>query len=41
VKLPKTIIEKIDKEAVKEIKSRSSVLAKIIIENYELKEEEG
>jgi metal-responsive CopG/Arc/MetJ family transcriptional regulator len=35
VKLPKTIIEKIDKEAEKEFTSRSSRLAKIIVEHYE------
>lgn len=35
VKLPKTIIEKIDKEAEKEMTSRSSRLAKIIINHYQ------
>lgn len=39
VKLPKTIIEKIDKEAEKEVTSRSSRIAKIIITHYQKEEE--
>ncbi|HLG26741.1 MAG TPA: hypothetical protein VI423_03055 [Paenisporosarcina sp.] len=35
VKLPKTIIDKVDKEAEKAFTSRSSRLAKIIVEHYD------
>jgi hypothetical protein len=35
VKLPKSIIKIVDKEAEKEFTSRSSRLAKIIIEHYQ------
>jgi hypothetical protein len=41
VKLPRSIVEKVDKEAAKENRSRSNVLANIIIDVYELKEEKG
>ena len=38
VKLPRSIVEKVDKEAEKEITSRSSRLAKIIINHYQERE---